>query len=354
MSWLDELDDVIDPLGDAPLDQTDDNPEAPILIIDGDVIAYRSAFACQESKIIAVSKDGIESVFANKTAAKEKLGDSLSEHTLIAQINALPETALSASIASQISGYKRKFKTDRVEIYLNDSGNFRYDIPLPSRYKSTRTGEPPVHLKRAIAILRENYFAESMDELEADDAISIRQHKLNKEGTPNIVVTVDKDAMQCEGVVYNPSNSRKTTVDRFGSVKLKNVDGTKKIVGTGLMWLLAQVLMGDKIDGYAPSHMHGKKIGPVAVYNILNGATCPEDAWQRVFDAYAGWFGTEPIAWLAHTGEFHGGDYVDVLQMYVNCAFMVRNGNLLDVREILGYLERGENIPNCGLGVAGE
>ena len=127
MSWLDELEDIIDPLGDAPLDQIDDNPEAPILIIDGDVIAYRSAFACQESKIIAVSKDGIESVFANKTAAKEKLGDSLSEHTLVVKINALPETALSASIASQISSYKRKFKTDRVEIYLNDSGNFRYN-----------------------------------------------------------------------------------------------------------------------------------------------------------------------------------------------------------------------------------
>lgn len=361
MGWLDELDELLDEneshdfLGEAPETPKKKENENLVLLVDGDIIAYSSAFACQESFVLAVKRETNESYeFGNKTLAKNKLGERFEEFEIVELARTATEEALFTTIRSQIESYKKRFKTSRVEIYVNGQTNFRYVVPLPTRYKSNRGSAKPQLLSRAQAILRDHFNAISVDGIEADDAVSMRQHELNKEGVDNIVITVDKDAMQCEGKVFNPRNLRLTTVDKFGSLRLKNSDSGKKLVGTGLVWLLAQIIMGDKVDGYLPSDLHGKRVGPVATYKYLAGATGVNDAWKRAFNAYKDLFGGGDLTWTDHYGVVNTGSYLDIMQMYATCAFMLRNGNHIDIHKIYAMVENGIEVPHGGLGESGE
>jgi hypothetical protein len=84
MGWLDELDELLDEneshdfLGEAPETPKKKENENLVLLVDGDIIAYSSAFACQESFVLAVKRETNESYeFGNKTLAKNKLGERL-------------------------------------------------------------------------------------------------------------------------------------------------------------------------------------------------------------------------------------------------------------------------------------
>ena len=89
----------------------------------------------------------------------------------------------------------------------------------------------------------------SVDRLEADDVLAIRNKQLNELGVSNVIVSVDKDLLQIPGVHYNPIKDEIQSITEFSA--------------SYNFW--KQVLMGDVTDG-----IYGiSGVGPKTAEKIL-------------------------------------------------------------------------------------
>lgn len=130
-----------------------------ILAIDGDILAYRIAAACEESFNGAC--------------------DDLIDGT----INSI---ALDTGI-------------NKMRVYLSGSNNFRYSIAVTKPYKGNREGlKKPQHLSYCYDYIVKNYRAITCHGYEADDAIA---SDMVQNGA--IHCGIDKDIMQIAGRHYN-------------------------------------------------------------------------------------------------------------------------------------------------------
>jgi 5'-3' exonuclease len=200
------------------------------VLIDGDIIAYRSAFSTQD----LYPEDAI-----NK--AKDLVTYTLGE-TLV-------------------------FYTDAdYQVYLTGRSNFRHEIAKTHPYKANRKDVPkPTHLGLVRNYLVEEWGAIVSDGEEADDLIAIEATRL---GPTTIVASVDKDMLQIPCRHYNFVKGEWTEVDEFG----------------GLKFFYQQILTGDAADNI--KGIYG--IGPKKAEKILDGCENEDDLWEAVLKAYDG------------------------------------------------------------------
>lgn len=202
------------------------------VLIDGDIIAYRAAFATRDMP----PKDATRKV-------DELVGFILDE-------------TIDLPFPSQ----------EDFEVYLTGPGNFRFDIAKSYEYKGNRKEtEKPVHLPATRQHLIDRYSAVVSSGEEADDLISKRAASL---GYNCVVASIDKDMLQIPCYHYNFGRGEWYEVDEFG----------------GLKFFYSQILTGDRADNIIGLY----KVGPVKAEKLLSDCETEEDLWEAVLKAYDG------------------------------------------------------------------
>jgi hypothetical protein len=209
-----------------------------IPLIDGDILRYEIGFAAETGwREITKEQDNIPPFH-------------YVENILLSRLN---------WINNQI-----ETKADPI-IYLTEGKTFRYDLAKTKPYKGTRIDKKPWHFKNLTVYIKDVLGAEIITEIEADDAMSIRQVS---EPDKYIICSRDKDLRQVPGWFYSWELGRQPS---FGPIKILS-EGTielsenhKKLIATGLAAFYGQVLTGDRVDNIPGLD----KCGPVAAYNML-------------------------------------------------------------------------------------
>jgi len=200
------------------------------VLIDGDILAYRSAFATQDK----LPKDAEEKF--------ETLLDYILEQCL-------------------------DFPTpDQYVVFLTGRGNFRNDVAKSHIYKGNRKNvDKPIHLSHVRQYAIEKFNAIVSEGEEADDLIAIAATQI---GPSAIVASIDKDMMQIPCKHYNFGRGEWYTVNEWD----------------GLKFFYTQILTGDTADNIIGLH----RVGPKTAEKMLDGATTEQEMFRRCVEAYGG------------------------------------------------------------------
>lgn len=311
------------------------------LILDGDEIAFRTAAACQQTYLQYknVVSGGVGN-FKNKTQFKEFMADvTFDEEQFSSELVVVAEPIANAinTMKRTIDNFCSKFEChpDNVEIYIGGEGNFRLDLPLPIKYKSNRTSERPVLLDDLKQYLVNYKGATVVEGIEADDVLVMRMVEGYKSTKKIISITLDKDAAQTCGWLYNPNKDElKFLENDLGELHIDTSTKIESIKGTGWKWLMFQCIYGDPVDVYCPrdiyEQLHGKKpkFGEKSAYNLLVDTTSYKDSLSKVCDLYKKWYGDkEPVKFTAWDGSEQSMMWYEILNMYFLCAYMRRKEN---------------------------
>lgn len=146
------------------------------------------------------------------------------------------------------------FDEDASTFYLTGSGNYREHIATIAPYKGNRDSlHKPRYYKELRSYLTQQWGAQVVDGMEADDAVSIEQYKHPDKST--CIVSGDKDLRNTPGWNYNP---RKQEME-YITLAEANLN----------FW--SQVATGDPVDNIKGLY----KVGPKTVEKAL--AECGGD-----------------------------------------------------------------------------
>ena len=199
-----------------------------MILIDGDIIAYRAGF----------SSNDLEATDAE--AKVDELIDTIIEDT--------------------------EFISTDYQVYLTGKGNFRFDIAQTLPYKGNRKDAvKPIHLQHIRDYMMTKYEATVSEGEEADDLIAIAATKI---GMKAVVASIDKDMLQIPCFHYNLTRRELSAVGEFS--------GTK--------FFYTQILTGDKADNIKGLH----RCGPVKAGKILAECDTEMKLWDACLEAYEG------------------------------------------------------------------
>lgn len=240
------------------------SPSPIILLIDGDVYAYRAASAVEHS----VTFDGNT---YTKTASLEE-AVTLFEDTI-------------RSLAKRLNASSHV-------VALTDGANFRKEL-LPT-YKANRSGKDrPILLPELRKHILDNHHTYLRPTLEADDVLGIlaTAKRILPEDSRRIIVSVDKDMLSIPGEFYNSK--------------------TGELVGvtpeTATYRHMLQTLTGDAVDGYGGC----PGVGPKKAAKILHGLSGYGELWPEVLAAFerAGLGEEEALIQSRMARILHASDY---------------------------------------------
>ena len=205
-------------------------------LIDADLVRYTLGFACQRTE-----DDGT--------------------------ITTADDYSWKHSIDIFIRSVMKNSKSQACKLYLTGKGNFRETVAKKKPYKGTRKSEKPVLYEAISTYLVDEWAAEVIEGMEADDALAINQTE------DTIICSNDKDLRMVAGWHYSwPVGDRigerlPYAVDTLGSITatLKEDGKIKKVEATGLRMFYYQLLIGDSVDNIPGC----PKVGPVKAYEAL-------------------------------------------------------------------------------------
>jgi DNA polymerase-1 len=228
-----------------------------MLLIDGDIIAYRAA-----------------------AAAETRIDWGEGEPEYYSEENA---------VADIIDADMRDLCREQFEpfVCLSGTNNFREEVA--PYYKGNRVGKrTPIHRRWAEQYLRDNYPYAQEDRLEGDDLLGMYQTSGDYD---SVIWTIDKDLRMIPGRHLD--------------------DKTRKIIGVtedeGWKWFCTQVITGDPVDNYKGCPGVGKK----GAEKALDCAV--EDMWEAVLKSYEAKGYDEALAienaqlaWMLRVDDFDG------------------------------------------------
>ena len=343
------------------------------LICDADSIAYKAAAANERRRIRTVHQDtGIPETWDHRTAFRQYL--STTNHTedmyTIEDIQEPKHLSYGENlIRDMLKGYSMRTGISRREIYISGDDNFRDLIPLPEAYKPSEVNKKkgtdpvwagaykgkregnirPVQLKELRDFMQRELGAKPVHGQEVDDMSSIRAYSGFKGEGKIVQVTSDKDALQCSGWLFNPDKDKAPRfIQGFGELHREIKKGKEADVkGTGRLWLYFQVLYGDDVDCYHAADLwkieedrQGRKaqFGEVAAYNLLKDCTNDREALRTLAAQFEEWY-PEPVLYKDCFGQTQLKDYIEIMQVYFDCAHMRRwSGDRINVQEMLAKM----------------
>ena len=202
-----------------------------LLLIDGDIILYKSASAAEQEMRW---DDDTWTLQTNMVEAK-------------------------AEVDRHITSITKALSSKNIKVFFSPSRTFRHQ--LCSTYKENRKGKrKPLGMSELKEWMMKEYDSELYPSIEADDAIGIWATEDPKN---RVAVSIDKDFATLPITLYNPDK------DVLRVISKEEADH----------FHLVQSLMGDSTDGFGGL----KGCGPMTAKKLLekNGAT-----WQTVVDAY--------------------------------------------------------------------
>lgn len=204
-----------------------------MILVDGDIVAYRCAYKAQDDR----------AEYASYTAGSY-LSDLISD--LYIKLNQGEPDYL---------------------VYLTGKSedNFRHDYAVTADYKANRKDkEKPKHLKVIRDYLIKDWNAIVSTDCEADDLIATAatEHK------GSVIVSVDKDFDQVPGLHYNPNKKELYDVNEEDAVK----------------FLYEQILTGDRVDNIIGI----RGIGPVKAKKALAECSTELEMFAKCVEMYEG------------------------------------------------------------------
>lgn len=303
-----------------------------LLIVDGDLVAYKHAAAAETRSIIAKHlKSGNEKEFKTRTELKKFLADKNIEFKPEAYEITDHQHPMDISIAigtvnKSISALLENTWCDDVEIYIGGGETFRHKLPLPSPYKSNRDDNiRPVHLTAVRNHLKRKYKAKVVDnDLEVDDVVTIRAYECLQNGQEAVLASVDKDSYQCQGIsLYNwtDDDPKIHVIPMIGH--LRKVKHTIK--GDGLLFLAYQALTKDDADTYCGYELSNVKWGPMKSLKFFEDCKTEKEILEKLISGFKMLY-PENFNYTDCHGILHEEvDWFDMLNLYWQLAYMKRS-----------------------------
>ena len=203
-----------------------------VALIDGDIVAYKSAY---------VSTDSF---------GEQEIYDPLAVETNVGLI---------------VQEWSQLAK-GRPVVCLSDDSHRYFRHKIYPNYKGNRDDrERPKALGHAYDCLKKNFDFVQYDGLEADDVMGILAG--STELSDPVIVSIDKDMLTIPGKVLNPN-------------KLRRPIRVSKAAADRMM--LKPALMGARTDGYPGV----EGIGPVKAEKIIEAHADIRSAWQAVVETF--------------------------------------------------------------------
>ena len=315
-----------------------------LCVIDGDIVGFKAAAACETRFIRAVhTESGKEKEFKHRTEFRSwlKTQDKWQEgdFTVIDDRQVEDIANCLHTIKVMVNNIFESSGCDDLKIVVQGDGNFRDELPLPTKYKGGRQDMiRPLHLKEAQSYLISKYKAERANGQEGDDILAAYAYEGFKSKKKIVQCTTDKDAKQCAGWLYNWDKMQEPIFIQ-GLGKLE-INSKGKLDGYGRKWLYYQATCGDPSDSYNPAELAKAKYGEKSFYKDFTELETDKACWLKMEEIYKKWY-PETFTYTAWDGVNHTVDHIDIMQIYMDCAHMRRwEGDQIDVRKVLsGYSE---------------
>jgi hypothetical protein len=239
-----------------------------VALIDGDILAYRCAFAAEKTRYYVPTKDTVYEAY--KDIPKDVVKEAIWSQKEIQPV----EFALQA-LKTTIEWIVDVTRCRTTVIYLSGRNNFRYDLAVTLPYKGNReTQGKPTHHRACVDYMKHNCGAITTDGYEADDALGIDAGRFGEEC---FICTIDKDLDQLPGWKFNWVN------DLVYRVSPRDGDYA----------LYRQIIAGDSTDNVPGIRGYGSgKAG-----KLLDGCQSRTELFSRTWDLYKGQFPTSAEAW---------------------------------------------------------
>ena len=331
-----------------------------IIVVDGDELAFVHACAAEQKLLVYTNTTNeFEHGFKNKTEfAKFMSGVDIPEGLFTSEEKRVAEPKQNAfsTVKKKLLWLQNKFKTEKIEIYISGDDNFRDTLPLPKdnnpeksgQYKGQRNPDAkPLLLEEVKDYLIRYWGAKVVNGFEADDMLCMRVYDGYKSGQKIIGLTQDKDRLGNMGYWYDhlndaDGNGEPQFIDGLGEVYTDTTNKTEKSWGNGRKWLYYQWLVGDGVDNYDPRDIAKqlgiklKSFGAKTAIKLLAPLQTDQECIKAVHDKYLEWYGSEPFSYIAYDDTVQNVDYIDVMQLYFDCAKMLRwEGDKVDIRAML-------------------
>ncbi len=268
------------------------------LLIDGDIIVYRMAWACQKTVYThRPSGEFFDGKRKAKAWLKDEMLDEWRDDDWEAELKVEPWENCRYLIDQCVEQIKTACKSDDIEIFLSDHTCFRNDLATIAEYKAGRS-DPPVHKDAAKNRLLKTYNAILEPNLEADDLMGMRQT------TETAIVSIDKDLRQIPGKHYNFVEDKKFVMSKQEADE----------------WFMHQLMTGDRVD------------------NIKGLPGIGEAYATRILNDFSGdWHGL--VAYVADLYDYHYSNGVEALEETARLVYILREGDTPESdgwRRILG------------------
>lgn len=229
------------------------------LLIDGDLLVYRISSAVENTAFNYQGK-----IYTSKIAANRRAGEDKDKILKLSNPEPLPivHKTIQSFLDDNIFDY---LPFHDYKIYLSSKGNFRDKIATILGYKKNREGfEKPYHFENVRDFLLNSYDSQlSHPLIETDDELSLLQDGEGK----TIIVSIDKDLLQLEGMHYNFLTHECSYISKE----------------QGLRNFYKQVLIGDSSDNIPGIHGIGEK----SVYvKRLEEMNTEEEMFHSCLDLY--------------------------------------------------------------------
>lgn len=246
--------------------------------IDGDILVYRCGFAAEKGSYQLTYEwtehgsvlNGSETYTYKKEVdarIKELAFENPDDYEVeFVRVLEPVENAL-YNVKSVIKTILDELSTDEYTVYLSGPDNYRNGIATLKPYKGNRdSAHRPKHGPAIKEYMTERWGAVFSENEEADDRVGYSHYKMYlNDPLSSVIVTTDKDLDMIPGLHYN-----------FVKDEAYNMEDE-----AALMFFYTQLLTGDSVDNIPGI----PKVGKVKAEKLLADTT-PEQAWDRIVEAY--------------------------------------------------------------------
>lgn len=242
------------------------------VLIDGDIIAYRTAWACQ-MRLADYLSNGV--VVRTELVKGDIVPDPReAKHEVIVYYQLEDEETVYKTIDATLDNImyyiETAYEPSTKDIYLTDQRN-NYRKQIDTEYKGNRRGAAkPLLLSGIMKYLKTKHNAKVARGEEADDRLGIEQCK-GKDST--VIVTTDKDLLMIPGLHYNHVKNE------FRYVSPEE--------GQRTFW--TQMIMGDSTDNI--KGVPG--IGPKKAAKAVEDCSTEQEYCQAAYSVYLQYYQKE-------------------------------------------------------------
>ena len=299
-----------------------------VLLLDLDTPCFAAAAVAEKRSVeVTHNPSGKIKIFKTRTEFKDRLKekgalDKLEEYSF--KDIQIPEPIENAChiLKSMVKQIETAVEAEESRFYISGQNNFRDNLELPTKYKSSRTDLiRPVLLKDVRKFALNKFNPEECHLDEADDRIIYRAYEIQQLGYTPIVATIDKDARAYSGIyLYNQDNPDAgiNLIPRLGSLYVNEKNAVK---GDGFLWYCHQMLVGDSTDSYKPTELAKIKFGEKSSFKALEACKTEKEALETVLDHYRRWYPSE-VTYTAWNGEEYTKNWFEIASLYHKCVRM--------------------------------